>query len=468
MNFIYDCNCADCKAQKGVLNLSISKGFKNLLNVAEKAFKRLHKNGKYHPKDLKNTLEYQNLINETNAVFDKTIVDNVVDGALLKNLQNNVFYFSALKTHAQLFEASRLLLNSENKIKPFSEFYKEVAKTNETYNRQYLEAEYQFAVASSQMANKWAGFSEDYNLQYRTAGDKRVRDSHDVLRDTTLPKSDPFWDSFTPPNGWRCRCTVVEVLPEDYKVSDSKKAIEKGETATSQIGKDGKNKLAIFRFNPGKDKVIFPPNHPYNKVVGANVVKEVVNKKTEYKNYSIDQLKEVYKTQKIDKDKESTIMNTTTGYVGTLNSFDINEKLRKKLELSDNDKRTVNDLDSLIKKNKLNDNLMLYRNDGHGFIESHFGISVKGLDNKDAISKLKETGVTKISDKGFFSTSALKSENAFKFRKIHSEIRAKKETNAFVVNNYSESEIILSRNQKFNIIDIVEENDKIKIIIETD
>jgi len=323
LNFIYDCNCADCKAQKGVLNLSISKGFKNLLNVAEKAFKRLHKNGKYHPKDLKNTLEYQNLINETNAVFDKTIVDNVVDGALLKNLQNNVFYFSALKTHAQLFEASRLLLNSENKIKPFSEFYKEVAKTNETYNRQYLEAEYQFAVASSQMANKWAGFSEDYNLQYRTAGDKRVRDSHDVLRDTTLPKSDPFWDSFMPPNGWRCRCTVVEVLPEDYKVSDSKKAIEKGETATSQIGKDGKNKLAIFRFNPGKDKVIFPPTHPYSKVVGANKVKEILvvknklkEQRTSIKNWAKENL--VGKTVKHPK-IEKPILFTATGVKEALN-----------------------------------------------------------------------------------------------------------------------------------------------------
>lgn len=266
--------------QTAVLNLSISKGFKNLLKVAEKAFKKLHENGKYNPKDLKNTLEYQNLINETNAVFDKTIVDNVVDGALLKNLQNDVFLFSGLKTHAQLFEASRLLLNSENKIKPFSEFYKDVKKINETYNKRYLEAEYGFAVSSAQMAEKWNNFSDspDYNLQYRTAGDEKVRASHNALRDTILPKSDPFWDSYCPPNGFGpCRCTVVEVLAEDYPKSDSKKAIEKGDIATTQIGKDGINRLAIFRFNPGKDKVIFPPNHPYSKVVGA---KAVVNQLT--------------------------------------------------------------------------------------------------------------------------------------------------------------------------------------------
>ena len=298
-------------------------GFKNLLNIAQKAFKKLHQNGKYHPKDLKNTLEYQNLINQTNAIFDKTIVDNVVDAALLDNLRQDVFLFSGLKTHAQLFEASRLLLNDQNKIKPFSEFYKDVTKINESYNKQYLEAEYQFAVASSQMANKWAGFSDDYNLQYRTAGDQRVRDSHDKLRGTTLPKSDPFWDSFMTPNGWKCRCTAVEVLPEDFPKSDSKNAIANGNAATSQIGKDGKNKLAIFRYNPGKDKVIFPPNHPYNKVAGASVVKEVLTDKnklkeqrTNIKNWAKENL--VGKTVKHPK-IEKPILFTSTGIKEALN-----------------------------------------------------------------------------------------------------------------------------------------------------
>ena len=155
----------------------------------------MYENGRYNPKDLKSTLEYQNLIDETNAIFDKTVTDNVVDGKLLENLQKDVFYFSGLKTHVQLLEASRLLLKPDNTIKPFKEFYQDVKKINETYNRQYLQSEYEFATASSQIANKWAGFSDDYNLQYRTAGDERVRDSHDKLRDTTLPKSDPFWDS---------------------------------------------------------------------------------------------------------------------------------------------------------------------------------------------------------------------------------------------------------------------------------
>ena len=53
-----------------MLRLDGSDSFKSLLNVAEKAFKRLYEKGKYSPKDLINTLEYQNLIDETNAIFD--------------------------------------------------------------------------------------------------------------------------------------------------------------------------------------------------------------------------------------------------------------------------------------------------------------------------------------------------------------------------------------------------------------
>lgn len=216
------------------------------------------------------------MINGTNAVFNNALTDNVVDGVLLKNLQKDVFLFSGLKTHAQLFEASRLLLDDNKKIKPFSQFSQEVLKLNQAYNQRYLEAEHEFAINSAQMADKWANLSDNterYFLQYRTAGDERVRQSHKNLRDVTLPKEDAFWNSYYPPNGWNCRCTVVEVLKSTNTASNSQRAITAGEKATTQIGKNGKNKLEIFRFNPGKQKVIFPPEHPYSKVQGAKTAK---------------------------------------------------------------------------------------------------------------------------------------------------------------------------------------------------
>lgn len=112
--------------------------------------------------------------------------------------------------------------------------------------------------------------SRPLNLQYRTAKDDHVRQSHHALDETTLPLDDPFWDSYLPPNGWRCRCNTVEVRKGKYAESDSATAQAAGATATTQLDKNGKNKLAIFRFNPGKEKVLFPPAHPYTKVKGAS------------------------------------------------------------------------------------------------------------------------------------------------------------------------------------------------------
>lgn len=201
--------------------------------------------------------------------MNKGIADNVIPETMRKSLEEDVFVFSALKTHAQLFEASRQLLQEDGTRKPFYKFSRDVESIKTNYNQNYLQAEYQFANSSAQQAAKWAEVEENqgrYDIQYRTAKDDRVRDSHEKLHGITLPASDDFWNEYYPPNGWRCRCVAIEVLKGKYPVSDPIASIEKGQNATSKIGKDGKNRLEIFRFNPGKEKVIFPPNHPYRKV----------------------------------------------------------------------------------------------------------------------------------------------------------------------------------------------------------
>lgn len=265
--------------------MALENKFKGVLKTVEKAFKKLHQNGKYSPEDLLKTKEYKNLITETSSVFESAITDNDIPEAMSKSLKEDTFIFSGLKTNAQLFEASRLLLNDDNKMKSFSQFSNDIKSIKENYNQNYLEAEYQFAVSSAQSAGNWANISNDYDLQYRTASDDRVRDSHAVLHNTTLPADDAFWLSYYPPNGWRCRCTAVQVRKGKYDVSDSKKSIANGEKATSQIDKDGKNKLAIFRFNPGLTKKVFPPEHPYTKVKGAAKAKKDLEK---IKGFTID------------------------------------------------------------------------------------------------------------------------------------------------------------------------------------
>lgn len=47
--------------------------------------------------------------------------------------------------------------------------------------------------------------------KYVTAGDGHVRESHAVMEDQVYPADDPIWDVWYPPNGFRCRCTVVSL-----------------------------------------------------------------------------------------------------------------------------------------------------------------------------------------------------------------------------------------------------------------
>lgn len=58
------------------------------------------------------------------------------------------------------------------------------------------------------------------------------------------------------------------MLKSKYEATDEASAVANGETATTAIDKDGRNRLAMFRFNAGKQEVIFPPQHPYYKFKG--------------------------------------------------------------------------------------------------------------------------------------------------------------------------------------------------------
>ena len=209
--------------------------------------------------------EYAALIEATKDAFNPAI--ELVQSNVLKSyLDRDAFIFSGLKTHTQLAQARSLLKDDKGNIRPYYQFEQEITKLNNTYNKLYLEAEYEFAVQSAQSADQWSNLNNDTNrywLQYRTAQDERVRESHQILNGITLPKDDPFWDKYYPPNGWRCRCVAVEVLARNNTLSDSTEAQKKGEQATTAIGKNGKNKLEMFRFNSGKQQKLFPPKNSY-------------------------------------------------------------------------------------------------------------------------------------------------------------------------------------------------------------
>lgn len=51
-----------------------------------------------------------------------------------------------------------------------------------------------------------------WGYEYVTVGDDRVRPTHAGLDGVKLPKDDPRWSEITPPNGYNCRCSLIEVF----------------------------------------------------------------------------------------------------------------------------------------------------------------------------------------------------------------------------------------------------------------
>ena len=200
-------------------------------------------------------------VNAINRGVDAHLPTDVPD-TLRCALEENGFIFSGFKTFHAMRELGLSMLTTDGNIKGYNEFKKDVQQIDAHYNTNYLYAEYKHAIGACQMAAKWHEQAKDgdrYDLQYRTAQDPNVREDHRLLHGTTLPLSDPFWDKYYPPNGWGCRCTVVQVRKGKYPLSDPKLAMLRGDNATDT------SKLKIFRYNPGKSMTLFPPKHPYYK-----------------------------------------------------------------------------------------------------------------------------------------------------------------------------------------------------------
>lgn len=81
-------------------------------------------------------------------------------------------------------------------------------------------------------------------FRYTAVLDGRTRASHRRLHGKTLPKTDPFWDTNYPPNGYNCRCKV-QVLTKAECEARGITPLANGSFLPKAAEKD-------FAYNPGK------------------------------------------------------------------------------------------------------------------------------------------------------------------------------------------------------------------------
>lgn len=67
----------------------------------------------------------------------------------------------------------------------------------------------------------WQGFERRKRdrpwLRYVALLDDRTRHAHRRMHNVTLPVDDPWWETFAPPNGWNCRCTLMSLSDRDVE-----------------------------------------------------------------------------------------------------------------------------------------------------------------------------------------------------------------------------------------------------------
>ena len=87
-----------------------------------------------------------------------------------------------------------------------------------------------------------------WGWEYKTVGDDRVRPAHMGLDGVKLPKSHERWGTIWPPNGYNCRCTVVEIFKDQQDLANI-------QPIPDQVTIDGKDVIPgadrNWGFNPG-------------------------------------------------------------------------------------------------------------------------------------------------------------------------------------------------------------------------
>ena len=223
------------------------------------------KTGAFTLRKLPNDAYYYNANKLTEALYNgfgkswNEITYKDPDFALLKNLRENTYRFSAAKTFQEAREITDALVK-DNTVVPFSEFKDFVETINERYNVNWLGTEYNTAQASGQSASAWARFEDEKetlpNLRYSTIGD--ACPICEPLNGIVLPVDDPFWDDNNVPQHFNCACILEQEEGDIKPISDDKR-----DELASNLEE---LKDPMFNNNVGKSEEVFTEEHPYFSV----------------------------------------------------------------------------------------------------------------------------------------------------------------------------------------------------------
>ncbi|MCT4580827.1 MAG: DUF935 family protein [Flavobacteriales bacterium] len=213
--------------------------------------------------------EYIKSLNEGFKAI-KSLDYNKPDHTAKAFMEANISRFSAAKNLAMVNELNAVLNDSNS----FNEFRTKAQPLLKQFNATHLKTEYEFARAVAQNASRY--YRQQDNIEenpyyiYKTAADNRVRQSHEVLHNKVFSKKDSAVQAIYPPNGWGCRCEMVETfeVPKGQKLlsgSDAKELLQSSGIDNNGVSEWDRMKQGRFNVNRGDLKTVFDENKLYVK-----------------------------------------------------------------------------------------------------------------------------------------------------------------------------------------------------------
>lgn len=172
------------------------------------------------------------------------------DKGLLEQLQKNLYHFSAMKDYQLLQKLNGLLRDENGALREKSDFMKLALEANEEYNMNWLSAEYNMAVGKATGQARMQEFiaeADEYDLQWQTVGDDRVRISHEVNDGVVVAADSTFAKTHIFPIDWGCRCEWIQIPKGSKKrtAASAAKELDKPAELSNKFGE------------------IFTEEHPY-------------------------------------------------------------------------------------------------------------------------------------------------------------------------------------------------------------
>lgn len=170
-----------------------------------------------------------------------------------KALRHSNEVFSAFKVHTMGKEMAAKLTGADGKLKPFSEWRRDIESIASHQVGSWLQTEYNTAVVRAHAAADWQQYERDKDvmpmLRWKPTTSTEPELTHRKFwkAKVNLPIDDPFWTKHYPGDHWNCKCSLEQNDDPEVRTNTDMDDVP-------QRGLEG---------NPGITKEIFSDKHPY-------------------------------------------------------------------------------------------------------------------------------------------------------------------------------------------------------------